>query len=929
MSDEASDSTDSDGEDVRSELEPPFEPSDWEWLSRRDLIAGTAGGVALGGAGCLDDNTGSAGTPTFPPTSIPTDSPTPTPEPTPRDVELTGDSVTLVENGEPRATIMISAEPLEVTETAIADLRDTVETMTGARLPTAEPGEAVETDQYLWVGHHPELETLFPEVDLDFEEHEESVIAAGGSHLAIVGADGPNQWGTKQAVYTFLQEHLDVRWLWPGDLGEDVPKRESITFDSFTDRHTPALEQRVLMGPNLMQQEALKNDIPGIENDEQFGKERSSTARAWHRRHRDTPRWFKAAHNFWRWWDMYGEDHPLYFALQPNGERGPASTNSKHTKLCVSNPDVADQWLQDMTADLDANPTRRVLSASPNDARFRGYCVCDDGEHETNGDCRAWDPDPADAPTVELEWSDTTREFVALTDRYVRFWNRLARRLRDQRPDHDLMVGAWAYGAYRTPPVETELHEDIGIGYVGNGMPEALPATRERDRQEWDGWSQKAETLLWRPNLFHLRPGIPSLFMHRSAEDIQYMTERNLSGVQLARCYHHWATQGLQYYVFMQLVWDPSQDVDEIIDEWVTRAVGEAAAPVLREYVDLLESKTSEVNEQVGSYADASLEQYSTYAEVFDEAFIERAWSIIEDMRSAVEGERHGERVEFFAAGLEFTEIQMDVIDALTGYKRSGGEDTAALSEARRAAQRREEFLQENLDSWAISRIMLHNQRNWAEGSGVIFPPDVTELSTKNAIDLSQGQITVDGDLDGTDGLTALRIDSDFSTYSGGEGKPLSGSVWLGWDDEALYLSARLVDDVHSPAPVDREMIWPSDLMQLGVTPRKSEAWEEFTIGLTKDGPRANVRRFPQETTEAYTAGQIEVTRDEEAGETHYEVALPWDTLSASADADAIGLSVAIADYDDGDQAGLYEWAGGIFGGKDRTKYRPARLTGE
>jgi hypothetical protein len=40
------------------------------------------------------------------------------------------------------------------------------------------------------------------------------------------------EYGTINAVYTFLQDQLGVRWLWPGELGEDVPKSERIAISA-------------------------------------------------------------------------------------------------------------------------------------------------------------------------------------------------------------------------------------------------------------------------------------------------------------------------------------------------------------------------------------------------------------------------------------------------------------------------------------------------------------------------------------------------------------------------------------------------------------------------------------------------------------------------------------------------------------------------
>ncbi|MBN1672847.1 MAG: hypothetical protein JXR37_17515 [Kiritimatiellae bacterium] len=92
----------------------------------------------------------------------------------------------------------------------------------------------------IWVGYQPVLKRLFPSIDFTFTHPEEILIAANRDHVVIAGRDRWNpdrlnvrgrdveihgkqfEYGTVNAVYTFLQDYLDVRWLWPGELGEDI-----------------------------------------------------------------------------------------------------------------------------------------------------------------------------------------------------------------------------------------------------------------------------------------------------------------------------------------------------------------------------------------------------------------------------------------------------------------------------------------------------------------------------------------------------------------------------------------------------------------------------------------------------------------------------------------------------------------------------------
>src|SRR4029079_2784949 len=72
-------------------------------------------------------------------------------------------------------------------------------------------------------------------------------LSAKGQVLALFGTDSrtPREPpGTRYAVTTFLEDKLGVRYLWPGELGKVVPRRETIVVEDCQHRFTPPLAQR-------------------------------------------------------------------------------------------------------------------------------------------------------------------------------------------------------------------------------------------------------------------------------------------------------------------------------------------------------------------------------------------------------------------------------------------------------------------------------------------------------------------------------------------------------------------------------------------------------------------------------------------------------------------------------------------------------------
>ena len=266
----------------------------------------------------------------------------------------------IVKDGEPQVEIILSAEPTPSAKLAAIELQGFIKRISGARLSvlTAVPDPLPQ--RAIWIGAGAEAKRLFPGVDLDFKHPEEILYACDGRNLLIAGRDrmvGDTQveHGTANAVYTFMQRELGIRWLWPGDLGTDVPETKTIAVAPVMYRfHPPIRERKFWRGS--------------------YGGQMKLDTQAWFRFNRQTLGSLQCfgGHAFMKWWEAYHEAHLEYFALLPNGTRRP-QREPRDVKLCVSNPGVWKQWLDDAEKQLREDPLRKMLSASPNDGG--GFCI--------------------------------------------------------------------------------------------------------------------------------------------------------------------------------------------------------------------------------------------------------------------------------------------------------------------------------------------------------------------------------------------------------------------------------------------------------------------------------------------------------------------------------------------------------------------------
>ena len=187
---------------------------------------------------------------------------------------------------------------------------------------------------------------------------------------------------TLAATYGLLGE-LGVRWLWPGDSGEVVPSVAIVSAPptGVNVSSAPSLIQRHLRPVYTPKEFQMWNAVSGNAaadaalsswlNHSVF-ETLAADEQRWLQRMRmgshEVPPWGQA---FMTWWTEYNLTHPEYFALQPDGHRGPVvASEPDRVKMCVNNP-----ALQTAIAAGGTAHNHYGLSAAEDDSNT-GYCTC-------------------------------------------------------------------------------------------------------------------------------------------------------------------------------------------------------------------------------------------------------------------------------------------------------------------------------------------------------------------------------------------------------------------------------------------------------------------------------------------------------------------------------------------------------------------------
>ena len=426
-----------------------------------------------------------------------------------------GAETLLVENGQARAEIIIAEEPERTVRFAAADLQTYVEKISGARLPIrTQPSADVPVKIYVGRSSHAQKVGLTAEGlehgafrivsgrnwlgligdDSDFEPKDpwarnnservaklqaewEKVsgepfgVPNGGMYKnrALIpplvglpeGAEPSKDrvyfWdyderGSFNAVAGYLRS-LGVRWYLPGDLGEVVPKMESI--------------------PLPKMDETVRPDFPVRQFNVRFGNASPETMLWSMRLGMRSPYGLMIAHGMHAMTHTEAVmlEHPDWFALY--GGKRDTQPGERLNHLCYSNEELFQAAVRWARAQFDVYDFQTV-SIMPPDA-YISICQC---------------------PLCEGKEIAEMGSRGKLSNHVWDFVNRVAKETGKTHPDKKILC--CAYGANTNPPTNIEkLEPNVQVMIVGGRRPRnSEPEQRDDIRNLREGWMKKTENPL-------------------------------------------------------------------------------------------------------------------------------------------------------------------------------------------------------------------------------------------------------------------------------------------------------------------------------------------------------------------------------------------------------------------------------------------------
>jgi hypothetical protein len=595
-----------------------------------------------------------------------------------------GNALTIVSSGSTRYEILTDVRGPDGVREAAAELQRLIKKATGVRLPIVHAPTA--TNHQIVVGPH-DLATKFGITDTGLAYDSYRIKVTKGN-IYLIGKDDAHQAfymlnndqsasaGSYFAVIDFAQRFLHARWYMPGPLGEEIGKFTTLSVSANLEiAGQPYFRIRFLDIASTKTREYEEQIFTqGYIKRRYFDPEIADAATRWGRHLRLGSNFPLTVEHSWYQWlpaerpsersaTVYGRSHPEYFAV-PGGKDGHyyyGNDNAHGGQLCIYRPEVARVFADNIVA-YARRSGARAFSLSPNDGNWE----CSDG-------------------CCGGSLIDNTKSGEAMTASVLRFTNDVVAIVLREVPD--ARFGLYAYHWTLEPPLDVQANARIDISDVYNGMPYAyqLPAQRANIERLIRRWRLMAGSVtLTTYYTFEGNYSLPWSTLNVQEWMIRLLSEYPSSaGVRMnyaALDFPPMGVLGPDPWVLSELLWDPTQSVEQLRNEFYQGAFGPKAAPLIQEYFATI---AASMQKTISTMPYTELDGVTAYIAPAYGNIRGKCRGLIDRAVAAVssEDERYQWRVDRIARGWRLTEI---TLDALAASRRGPTEGAMALWAERR-----------------------------------------------------------------------------------------------------------------------------------------------------------------------------------------------------------------------------------------------------
>lgn len=464
--------------------------------------------------------------------------------------------LTLVNEGKSSYAIVLPSKATPAEKRAARELKLFVKQVSGAKLAVRTDDQPLPSRAILLgtreTNRH--IRALGADVSKEGLGEEGYRIVTKGNYLILGGA---RPRGTLYAVYGFLGDQLGCRW-YAADCSR-IPHKPTITLSALDIVTTPAFEYREPFYTEAWPKNwAARNRCNGTHPklDEETGGKIG---------------YYPWAHSFQALVPAkkYAQTHPEYYS----------EIDSKRTtegaQLCLTNPEVVKAGAAQVEKWIAKHPEAKMISISQND--WAGCCTC--------ANCKR---------VIEEEGSPAGA--------LLRFVNAIAAEVEKGHPDK--LIDTLAYQWTEKPPRITAPRANVRVRLAPISNCFAHPCdTCPENKGAYENlcaWSKLTHNLyIWHYNTNFGNYVMPFPDFDELQGSTRAYQKLGVKGIFFQGAYACPTGGGefaeLRSWVLARLLWNPEQDVWELVDEFLNGYYGKAA-PAMREYMDLLHKAVKQEN---------------------------------------------------------------------------------------------------------------------------------------------------------------------------------------------------------------------------------------------------------------------------------------------------------------------------------------------
>lgn len=533
--------------------------------------------------------------------------------------------VTLVEEGQPVATLVVAQEPTRAAQLAALELQYHLWLITKAEVPIRRDDGTVGGTMILVgdtptgrdlgldptkLGEQEYLVQLRPDlvVLLGKDKADMGHVTYDMSNLAKCGGFPGffDERGTLDAAYEFLSRYCGVRWFNQTELGTTYPETDTLVvkgenvqrkpffryrhamgavggnpsvYDSYTSLWQPA--DREYQAWEAASYASLRRQYPEAG---QFHAARTVLSHLFLLRMREGGAPAVCNHSLYgyygRFWDpkatpkLFVERRPEYFAKGYEGDP---------LQMCYTSEGLIKQLAQDARDYYDGkttggeqgifwNPTLpNPFPVEPMDNS--AFCKCDN--------CR---------PLYEKTNVESTNFSTGrYSDYFFQFVNAVTKELNKTHPDKQIIT--LAYGSHAARP-SYELDPNVIVEYcfASNRSPFSPQYAHEENQlRDWVENGGKRDMYLWLYDTFPLESArnakyhcFPGFFAHTIGEQMKFFHDLGIKGM-----FHCGYGQEVEAYLTFRMMDDPTLSVVDLLNEYFDKMYGPAGKPMKTMYVEM------------------------------------------------------------------------------------------------------------------------------------------------------------------------------------------------------------------------------------------------------------------------------------------------------------------------------------------------------